>query len=180
MATPPTAVPCCTGYGNLLDTDALDGLLDPETAPSTRRWGRSGASAGRSGVTDTNHMFGSLMDTGSLEALVSQNQQQPMTRRSHLMGTHMMSSFGSALDTSDIMGHMMEHKGALRATIWLFKSDQPDAWCGTGLALLLAAHASEPPLLCSVIHRRREAHGLAQVCGCVFGGQHSAAWKLAN
>lgn len=67
------------------------------------------------------------MDTGSLEALVSQNR--PHTRSSNpLMGTQMLSSFGSALDTSDITGHMMEHKGALRAAIWLFKSDQPDAW----------------------------------------------------
>lgn len=113
------------GYGNLLDTDALEGLLDPEAAPSTRRPARrdSGAAA-----METNHMFGSLMDTGSLEALVSQGRPPRRSTGSHLMGTHVLSSFGSALDTSDVAGHMMEHKGALRATIWLFKSDQADAW----------------------------------------------------
>ena len=73
-------------------------------------------------------MFGNL-DAGSLEALVSQNRPLSKVAGSNpLLGTQMLSSFGSALDTSDITGHMMEHKGALRATIWLFKSDQPDAW----------------------------------------------------
>ena len=50
------------GYGNLLDTDALEGLLDPElmlTNRKSRRNGGSGAS-----ITETHNMFGSLMDTG--------------------------------------------------------------------------------------------------------------------
>ena len=58
------------GYGNLLDTDALEGLLDPEIVLTNRRSRRNGGSG--ASITETHNMFGSLMDTGdALEATAS-------------------------------------------------------------------------------------------------------------
>ena len=31
--------------------------------------------------------------------------------------------------TQDLGGQLLQYKGTLRTLIWLFKTDQPDAWC---------------------------------------------------
>ena len=77
-------------------------------------------------LLDTRQIFDSLVEVGTLEALVSQNRPRSAPQRP-ILGTHIYSSFGSVLDTSDIAGHMLGLKGALRAIIWLFKSDQSAA-----------------------------------------------------
>ena len=105
------------GYSNLLDTDALEGLWDEEgSTPGqvSRRNSQSGA------IMDTQHMFGSLMESGTLERLISQNR--PVHRST--LSTQLLSSQGSL----DMTGHILRSKGALRALLWLFKSDLVDGW----------------------------------------------------
>jgi len=70
-----------------------------------------------------------MVEVGTLEALVSQRARPgPGQPSRHLLSTHLYSSMGSVLDTADIAGHMLGLKGAARAIVWLFKSDQEDAW----------------------------------------------------
>ena len=103
----------------MLDTNALEGLLDHTTA--------SPPFARRNQILDTRQIFDSMVEVGTLEALVSQ-RARPGQASKQLMGTHLYSSIGSVLDTADIAGHMLRLKGAARAIVWLFKSDQQDAW----------------------------------------------------
>ena len=105
---------------NLLDTNALEGLLDLQEDSSTplRK---------RNQLLDTRQIFDSIVEVGTLEALVSQRPKSAAKSSRPIMGTQLYSSLGSMLDTSDIAGHMLGLKGALRAIIWLFKSDQPAA-----------------------------------------------------
>lgn len=108
---------CRVGFNNLLDTDALEGLLDEATSTplqGSRRNSQSGA------IMDTQHMFGSLMESGALERLISQNR--PAQRGT--LNTQLLSSQGSL----EMTGHILRSKGALRALYWLFKSDLPDSW----------------------------------------------------
>ena len=69
---------------------------------------------------DTQHMFGSLMETGAVERLIHDNR--PAHRST--VSSQMLSTSGSL----EMTGHIMKYKGALRAIFWLFKSDLPDAW----------------------------------------------------
>ena len=105
---------------NLLDTNALEGLLDLQEDSSTplRK---------RNQLLDTRQIFDSLVEVGTLEALVSQRPKSAAKSNRPILGTQLYSSLGSMLDTSEIAGHMLGLKGALRAIIWLFKSDQPAA-----------------------------------------------------
>ena len=111
---------CCYAAANLLDTNALEGLLDLQEDSSTplRK---------RNQLLDTRQIFDSLVEVGTLEALVSQRPKSAAKNNRPILGTQVYSSLGSMLDTSDIAGHMLGLKGALRAIIWLFKSDQPAA-----------------------------------------------------
>ena len=105
---------------NLLDTSALEGLLDLQEDASTPLQRRNQ-------LLDTRQIFDSLVEVGTLEALVSQRPKSAAKSTRPILGTQLYSSLGSMLDTSDIAGHMLGLKGALRAIIWLFKSDQPAA-----------------------------------------------------
>lgn len=107
-----------TAACNLLDTNALEGLLDNESSSTPLKK--------RNQLLDTRQIFDSLVEVGTLEALVSQRPKSASANRP-IMGTNIYSSLGSMLDTGDIAGHMMGLKGALRAVIWLFKSELPAA-----------------------------------------------------
>lgn len=92
--------------------------LEASSAPSPLRK--------RSQLLDTRQIFESLVEVGTLEALVSQRPRSSSISKP-ITGTQIYSSVGSMLDTSDITGHMLGLKGALRAIIWLFKSELPAA-----------------------------------------------------
>lgn len=99
----------------MLDTDALEGLLDGDGGMAAQEPRRPFGA-----IMDTQHMFGSLMETGALEKLLHHNRS---AQRSTL-ATQMMNSHVSL----EMTGHILKYKGALRALLWLFKSDLPDAW----------------------------------------------------
>ncbi|KAK9836410.1 hypothetical protein WJX84_004398, partial [Apatococcus fuscideae] len=99
---------------DVLDSSgALEGFLDPD--PSINNGGSS--------ILDSHGLLGPAMDTEALEGIMRMNK-----RSANIMDTQILSTTGSMLDTQDLAGSISGYRGALRAAVWLFKSDQADGF----------------------------------------------------
>ncbi|KAK9794963.1 hypothetical protein WJX73_006109 [Symbiochloris irregularis] len=123
---------------SILDTNALHGVLDDAS------WSQfQDARAAGNRILETGNL-GSLMDTASLEQMLTNGQgarggmasgsgrRVPGSGRRRdgapsILDTQNMTSTG-AFDTQDLTQTFLESKGALRALCWLFKADQRDGW----------------------------------------------------